>query len=878
MNVSKPDPGPGTWLRILAIAAPIALLFAAVFRPEMVLFSNDGTLGALFSQGAQAHEAFSGLWKPLNWVGEVAPSAQTNLTLALFLALQSAVAFSKFYVPLSLLFLGVSAAWFCRRAGLGGKTAILVGIAAALNSNPVSYACWGLAPKALTQGFALLALGLLLQSAREGGWRTWVRVLLAGLTVGCCVTEGADVGAIFSLLVAGFTVVISTTGSANTSRSWISGILRLGLVAGCAGWLASHSLSTLVGTQIVGVSGMSQTRESEAQRWQFATAISLPPVESLRIVVPGLFGYRMDSPDGGAYWGAVGFDGTSKGRWSGAGEYAGILVVLVASYAAATSLRKKQSPYSEQERRMVWFWVAVATGSLALSWGHFAPFYRVFFAIPYLSTIRIPSKFLHVMHLAVWVLFAYGLEAIARGSLASGKERLGGWKDQFAAWRKTAAPGEVNWVFGAVACFAIAAVGVLNYAGGAAELKSHLRGIEFQMGPPATAEFSIGEAWKALGFFAISLALVGGMITGFFNGTRARIGWMLLGTVLVVDLYRANTPWVKYYDWVTRYQSNPVLDLLKDKPWEQRVTAFLDPHRQGPLVGGESALSWTYLQKEWLENQFQYFNIQSLDISQMPRVPELETAYFAALGLMENQSNLPLVGRLWQLTNTRYILGSKEVVDQLNGMVDPVQKRIRLKMPFGLGLKPGVTPPNASTATADMVQLLTATASETGPFAVLEFTGALPRAKFYTDWQAGLDNTQVLQRLRSMEFDPARQVLVSEALSGGSPASSPSTAEASIVAYAPKHITVKTRSTAPGILLLNDRWHPDWKVTVDGQSTPLLRANFLMRGVSVAAGEHTVEYRFDPPHQTLWVSLAAVATGFLLVGILILAPKPSSAD
>jgi len=38
MNVSKPDPGPGTGLGILAIAAPIALLFAAVFRPEMVLF------------------------------------------------------------------------------------------------------------------------------------------------------------------------------------------------------------------------------------------------------------------------------------------------------------------------------------------------------------------------------------------------------------------------------------------------------------------------------------------------------------------------------------------------------------------------------------------------------------------------------------------------------------------------------------------------------------------------------------------------------------------------------------------------------------------------------------------------------------------------
>ncbi|MSU83839.1 MAG: hypothetical protein EXS21_01820 [Pedosphaera sp.] len=878
--LSEPLKGVGRFRPLLWAWAILMLAVGTIFwkslRPEFVLFSNDAPLGVLHSDAGRLPDGFFGFWQDLNWVGSVTIGATPNLTQILGTIVNSPLFVAKFYVPLSLVFLGLSCWFFVRRLGFRSEVAILSGIAAALASNPVSYACWGLPAKAFSLGFTLLALAGL--AGRDTGWRRWISIAAAGLATGLNVSEGGDIGAILSLYVAAFLVWQCWTESIETPRKLWNAAMRLTAVVVFAGWIAAHAIHALVSTQIVAVSGMSQTRESEAQRWQFATAISLPPVESLRIIVPGLFGYRMDSPDGGAYWGAVGFDGTSKGRWSGAGEYAGILVVLVASYAAATSLRKKQSPYSEQERRMVWFWVAVATGSLALSWGHFAPFYRIFFAIPYLSTIRIPSKFLHVMHLALWVLFAYGLEAIARGSLASGKERLGGWKDQFAAWKKAAAPGEVNWVFGAVGCFAIAAVGALNYAGGAAELKSHLRGIEFQMGPPATAEFSIGEAWKALGFFAISLALVGGMITGFFNGTRARIGWMLLGTVLVVDLYRANTPWVKYYDWITRYQSNPVLDLLKDKPWEQRVTAFLDPHRQGPLVGGESTLSWTYLQKEWLENQFQYFNIQSLDISQMPRVPELETAYFAALGLMENQSNLPLVGRLWQLTNTRYILGSKEVVDQLNGMVDPVQKRIRLKMPFGLGLKPGVTPPNASTATADMVQLLTATASETGPFAVLEFTGTLPRAKFYTDWQAGLSDAQTLQQLRAPEWDPARQVLLSEKIAGTTPSPSSATSEASITQYAPKHITVKTRSTAPGILLLNDRWHPDWKVTVDGQSTPLLRANFLMRGVSVAAGKHTVEYRFDPPHQTLWVSLAAVATGLLLVGILILAPKPSSAD
>jgi hypothetical protein len=878
--LSEPIKGVGRFRPLLLAWAILMLAVGTIFwkslRPEFVLFSNDAPLGVLHSDAGRLPDGFFGFWQDLNWVGSVTIGATPNLTQILGTIVNSPLFVAKFYVPLSLVFLGLSCWFFVRRLGFRSEVAILSGIAAAMASNPVSYACWGLPAKAFSLGFTLLALAGL--AGRDTGWRRWLSIAAAGLATGLNVSEGGDIGAILSLYVAVFLVWQCWTESIETPRKLWNAAMRLTAVVVFAGWIAAHAIHALVSTQIVAVSGMDQKRETEAQRWQFATAISLPPVESLRIVVPGLFGYRMDSPDGGAYWGAVGFDGTSKGRWSGAGEYAGILVVLVASYAAATSMRKKQSPYSKQERQMVWFWTAVAAGSLALSWGHFAPFYRIFFAIPYLSTIRIPSKFLHVMHLALWVLFAYGLEAIARGTLASGRDRMGSWKEQFAAWRKHAAAAEVNWVFGALAVFAVALIGVLQFAGNATELKSHLQGIEFQMGPPATAEFSIGEAWKALGFFAVSLGLVAGMITGFFNGTRARIGWMLLGTVLVVDLYRANTPWVKYYDWVTRYQSNPVLDLLKDKPWEQRVTAFLDPHRQGPLVGGDAALSWTYLQKEWLENQFQYFNIQSLDISQMPRVPELETAYFRALGLMDNQNNLPLVGRLWQLTNTRYILGSKEAVDQLNGMVDPVQKRIRLKMPFGLGLKPGVTPPNASTATADVVQLLTATRSETGPFAVLEFTGTLPRAKFYTDWQAGLSDAQTLQQLRAPDWDPARQVLLSEKIAGTPPSPSSATSEASITQYAPKRITVKTRSDAPGILLLNDRWHPDWKVTVDGQSAPLLRANFLMRGVSVAAGEHTVEYRFDPPHQTLWVSLAAVATGLLLVGILILAPKPSSAN
>lgn len=876
MNAKRSSSNSGWLLVSLALAFPVLLLFRAVLSPNSVLFSNDGTLGHLISQGEMAHTTFTGLWRPLNWLGEAAPSSQPSFTLGLFVALHSAVVFSKLYAPLALLFLGLSAAFFCRQAGLRPIVSALVGIAAALNSNALSYACWGLPPKALTEGFALIAMGLLLKAGNAEGWRCYVRALLAGFSVGYCVMEGADVGAIFSLYVAAHLAWLAVCGGGGGAKSIVRRLGLLALVVVCAGWVAAHALSTLIGTQIVGVAGMSQKEETKAQRWEFATWGSYPKLETLRFAVPGIFGYRMDTPGGGAYWGSFG-PGTPNGRFSGSGEYVGVLVLLVASYGVATSLRREKSPFSMGERKQVWFWTAVAAGSLLLAFGKFAPFYQLFFSLPYFSTIRLPAKFLHGMNLAVWVLFAYGLEALARRHLDEGKARLVSLKEQITAWRSGASAGERRWLVGVVVLLGLAVFSAAVYSSSAGALTAYLGKIEFGMSEPATASFSIREVWLALGFLVASVAVVGGIVIGWFD-RRAQAAWWLLGGILVVDLYRANTPWVKHYDYVTRYHSNPVIDLLKDKPWEQRVTAFLDPRRAAPLVGGEAAGSWVFLQKEWLEHHFQYFKIQSLDIDQMPRMPELEEAYFGALSLMANQNNPALVGRLWQLTNTRYVLGSRDIVDQLNQMLDPVQKRLRVRLPFALGLKPGVQPPAPTTPIADVVQLLTATSSEQGPYAVIEFTGALPRAKFYSDWQAGVSDTNALETLRSPAFDPARQVLLSQALSGMNPSTNGIAGEATVVSHAPKQVVVKTKSPAAGVLLLNDRWHPDWKVVVDGLPAELLRANFIMRGVAVPAGEHTVEFRFEPPHGTLWVSLSAIVVGLVLVGLLVFVPERKSAE
>ena len=73
------------------------------------------------------------------------------------------------------------------------------------------------------------------------------------------------------------------------------------------------------------------------------------------------------------------------------------------------------------------------------------------------------------------------------------------------------------------------------------------------------------------------------------------------------------------------------------------------------------------------------------------------------------------------------------------------------------------------------------------------------------------------------------------------------------------------------MLLLNDKYDPNWRVTVDGKPAELLRCNFLMRGVYLEPGAHTVTFDFSLPNKPLYVTLAAIGVGVLLcAGLLVL--------
>jgi hypothetical protein len=929
-NTKAAKPAPAPEQRPFALAFPLlllvilCLLWAKSFMPGYVAFSNDGPLGEQNTAWSHFPSTLTGTWDDLNNIGQsVGASAPTITSIETWLL--GPVGYSKFYVPIALFILGLGAWTFFRQLNLSPLAATLGALATALNSNYVGNACWGTAPQQIAMAAVFFALALVMANTGETPrFVRWSRLALAGLAVGVSVMEGADNGAIFSLFVAAYVFVKSLIERSAPALEKIGrGIGRVAVIAIFAGLIASQTITSLLGAFASSTAGMGQNGdlESPQEHWDWATEWSLPKKETLGVFVPGIFGYRMDTPvdmmnslqnsyAGGEYWGGVGrspfidrfFDSGAPGsppdggmmRFGYGGYYAGILVVLVVLFAIAQSFRQENSIFPLMQRRFIWFWMAALVIALLLSWGRFAPFYQLLYMLPYFSTIRNPAKFLAIFYLAMVIIFAYGIDGLSRryfqavAAKADGKptplsERFKNWWANFAFDR--------NWILFCIGAFILSVIACSIYSSSGAGMIHYLQKVGFPNNPDNPMarqifDFSVGQAEWFLLLFAVAILLFILVLTGAFFGKRAWAGGLLLGAFIVVDLGRADLPWIIHWDYKQKYDiakddptisqsTNPIINILRDKPYEHRVT-FLPT----------STMFDDLYRIEWMQHHFPYYNIQCSDIIQSSRVASDLAAYDMALHATPDKTYL--IPRRWQLTNTRYFLTQANYLDSINEQVDPVQRRFHYVQRFSVVPKLGIDAPTE-------LKQLTAVTNANGDYALIEFTGALPRAKLYTHWEtnspaefksfttnnfgmgsllifsgSGTNGFLTLQKLTSPNFDPDQTVLLDAPLPDAAPggASGQNSGAVDFKSYSPKDIVLNAQAAAPSVLLLNDRYDPNWHVLVDGKPAPLLRADFIMRGVYLTPGPHTVEFLFSQPHGPLFITVLTMLGGISLCAFL----------
>jgi hypothetical protein len=97
------------------------------------------------------------------------------------------------------------------------------------------------------------------------------------------------------------------------------------------------------------------------------------------------------------------------------------------------------------------------------------------------------------------------------------------------------------------------------------------------------------------------------------------------------------------------------------------------------------------------------------------------------------------------------------------------------------------------------------------------------------------------------------------------PSTAPSNAESVTIRYDnPERVQLETRLQKPGLVILADIFDSGWRLTIDGNPAPILRANLLMRGAAVPAGTHILVYTFEPASVRLGTLISLISLAALV--------------
>ena len=157
---------------------------------------------------------------------------------------------------------------------------------------------------------------------------------------------------------------------------------------------------------------------------------------------------------------------------------------------------------------------------------------------------------------------------------------------------------------------------------------------------------------------------------------------------------------------------------------------------------------------------------------------------------------------------------------------------------------------------------------------VLENPRPCPRAWLVHEVAVALSRERVFERLKDASFDPRRTAILMQA-----PGLAPAAADANAAVaeqmvfdlYEPGHIELHVHADTNAWLVLSEVNYPGWEVKVNGQPAQTYRTDWMLRGLSVAAGETRMTLRYAPRTFTAGAILTLLAFVGTLGGLLLAA-------
>jgi hypothetical protein len=139
--------------------------------------------------------------------------------------------------------------------------------------------------------------------------------------------------------------------------------------------------------------------------------------------------------------------------------------------------------------------------------------------------------------------------------------------------------------------------------------------------------------------------------------------------------------------------------------------------------------------------------------------------------------------------------------------------------------------------------------SPDGSEIVLENQRVLPKAWLVPTTLRLNDPQQILAGIANPSFNPRTLALVegSAGISLGNPFHpNIQPGDVQVTRYEGELITLTAIPAHDALLVLGEKYYRGWKARVDGREIPIVPVNYILRGVYLTPGKHTVEFIFDP--------------------------------
>lgn len=74
-----------------------------------------------------------------------------------------------------------------------------------------------------------------------------------------------------------------------------------------------------------------------------------------------------------------------------------------------------------------------------------------------------------------------------------------------------------------------------------------------------------------------------------------------------------------------------------------------------------------------------------------------------------------------------------------------------------------------------------------------------------------------------------------------------STSSIQLTSYKPNQLKYVSNNTSAGFAVFSENYYKNgWKATIDGEEAKIYQVNYVLRGLQIPAGKHTIEFKFEP--------------------------------